>query len=195
MRKLGGALHKGANNLMGGLEKTVKTIGKSADEISDIGTDIGNKVGGKNAAIDAKIEAHGAYKKARRNPASEDVVSQAIKLETEAKNATAFTVGGKKYVTMPDGSYMVQGGKKGKLTAIDEDAFSKARGDYAKEQAEIGTRNDFDTAYKNATSGPDDKAGIEFIQNHPGVAAAMAGGIGLAGGALLLGSDDDEYEE
>lgn len=186
-----GSFRKIAGNIGDNLEfrKLTKNL-TDPDEITKIGNDIHQKGVERNAGIDKEVKARRTLKDARRNPASEDVVNNAIEYQKKANEAKDFMYDGARYKVMPDGTYAKGSGKKGKPETIEESEFLDARGKYAQEQYEAGRLLDFEK------SGPADYAGIGFVQNHPGVAAAIAGGVGLAGGALLLGNDDDdEYEE
>lgn len=210
LRRLGGAVHKGANKLVGGAKMAVKTFGvKNADEVEKIGKEIGEEVAAKNKHIDDMLEAQGSYKRtlkeAKRRPVSEDgddVVSQAIQYKTKAQEANSFNYDGKQYTRTGDSrdnyEYFTREGRKGEWTSISSSEYGKAKAGNVAYQAELGRQADINGGYN-------DEMGIAsgFLgtvqQTWDGIPGwAKTTGIVAAGGiagAALLGGGDDDYDE
>jgi hypothetical protein len=206
IRKLGGAVHKGANKLVGGAKMAVKSIGKNADEMEELGKEIGEEVVKKNQAIDKKIHARESYKRtlkeAKHRPVSEDgddVVSKAIQYKTKAQEANSFNYDGKQYTRTGDSrdnyEYFTREGRKGEWTSISSSEYGKAKAGNVAYQAELGRQADINGGYNDemGIAGGFLGAVQETWDGIPGWAktTGIVAAGGIAGAALLSGGDDD----
>lgn len=210
LRRLGDAVHKGSNKLIGGAKMAVKTFGvKNADEVEKIGKEIGEEVAAKNKHIDDMMEAHGSYKRTlketKQRPVSEDgddVVSQAIQYKTKVQEANSFSYDGKQYTRTGDSrdnyEYFTREGRKGEWTSISSTEFGRAKAGNVAYQAELGRQADINNGFNDEMGIANGFLG-SLQQGWDGIPGwAKTAGIvtagGIAGAALLSGGDDD-YDE
>lgn len=213
-----------ANPLAWGLETAqkigIKTLGsgkmlmkKLGSEVTEetaesISKEIGQEVGEKLRAVDLKQEARRntskAYKKGYKSGVKEarnptPPAAAAIEEPVTSWTYRQRVVDGKEVFEK------VQTGKGwDKATTVDGREYVDARRATHSKTAEFeySASPSSDNlpaviAEENSKSGAGWWSGIgQFVEDHPGIAAAIAGGTGVAGGALLFGGsseDGDDY--
>lgn len=187
---MAGAIARGVRTVVGGVAKApgavvgftgATVLGAAGGAIKATGQGL---VSGAKAAGKMKRKLLGEAAEAATK-GSDDVAKAARKPVNNYRENTSFTYDGASYRRQGD---VYQRKTKG---GDWEDITSK---DYGHSRAGfIGENEALEQAAMNAESGAGFWSGLgEMAQEHPYIAAGIAGGVGVAGGALLFGGDDDE---
>ena len=194
IKQLGRAVMNGLDEIAGGFKTNLKvskilkegaenTAENAEKAAKEIGKEVGEKVGKRRTATQTERNAKQAYKQtikeARKD--SGDVVDEAINTHTHTKR-------------------QVEGSKKNS-----EVSYSNKDGKYYRQ---VGTQKPIELTsdqYKMHLNGQDAELAAQLSESadawsigdianwaseNQGLALAIAGGTGVAGGALLFGDDD-----
>lgn len=178
IRKVLGGAAKAPGAIAGFAGATTVGIAGGAIKATGQGIASGVKAAGK---MKTKILGEAAEAATK---SSDDVAKAARKPVNNYRKNTSFTYDNASY-RIQDGAYQRKT-SGGNWENISSKEYGHQRGGF------IGENQALEQAAINAESGAGFWSGLgDMVQDHPYIAAGIAGGVGVAGGALLFDDDDD----
>lgn len=193
MARMLGGIGKGVIGTGGAVLKGgAKVFGD--DAVEALGRGVGSLQKNIDDVVEYAVKQDQIYKEARNQARG---IKEATKQTGEAakdavvrkpvnnyRKNTSFSYDGYTY-RMQDGTYQRKAKNADAWENISSKEYGKTRGKF------IGENEALEQAAINAESGAGFWSGLgEMVQDHPYIAAGIASGVGVAGGALLFGDDD-----
>ena len=192
MKRIGGAIHQEVNEALGKAAFSFRSIGKSANEINELGKEIGENVAKKNKKISNKIDAYDSYSKAIKeaNKKTSNMSKNALNAKAKPINNyqtnTSFVQDGLSY-RIQDGSYQVK--TNNGWADISSKEYGHVRGEYISRNRELEqAAEDTINAANIANSVKEKWDGLPGWGKTSIIATA-----GVIAGSAIFGNDDDEY--